>query len=618
MTERSRSKSELKLFFTNLKRRGITDDMMAILIEMLWRDKYTMRSSGFYIAGGPDAQIAWDDVSRTFTIEPTIPDGYVPGEGTDWIPRFSFYAWAFTAKFIRKWNPESIQLPNEEGLYMIYYAPDENNRANILQFIKNPTEAEKQDIYMNKVIISSVYWDYDKQTALCFGDDRHGSQWNPQMHWYLHTTLHARRHSGLQVTGMEINQDGSLDAHARFRITAGKIGHDDFLMDIPGTDINDTVKVLCFSGASHLPGFVTTADFQIYMDALRVSYNNNGTDIIDVDNGNYVCYHLFAVNDLTEGQKIITVMGLAQYGKLAEAFAEAGNELITIRGYMPQQGQCYLGTVFYQADSAYANAVKARVVGFTDNEHPPVSIADDSLDFLTIDENQQLSFILSCIPDNYLDGVSFNTINGDLIFVRTGGKADLVENLDGRYLLDAPVDSRQYVRKDGAWTIVDSTEYTHGTGINIAGNIVKGDIMNATDNTPLASSYFAFSRGGIQYRAQIGYLPFTEEAPNDENSYVRRDKAWAIAAGQIQSDWNQTNTAALDYIKNKPAFPDNYVDAASLDANAKLTLGRTGALPDLEAQFGTISLKGFWYGTQAQYDALGAWDDNTLYHILEE
>jgi hypothetical protein len=29
-----------------------------------------------------------------------------------------------------------------------------------------------------------------------------------------------------------------------------------------------------------------------------------------------------------------------------------------------------------------------------------------------------------------------------------------------------------------------------------------------------------------------------------------------IPAAQIQSDWNQSDTAALDYIKNKPTIPD--------------------------------------------------------------
>lgn len=39
MTERIRSKSELKRLFTNLRRKVITDNMMSILIDVLWRSR---------------------------------------------------------------------------------------------------------------------------------------------------------------------------------------------------------------------------------------------------------------------------------------------------------------------------------------------------------------------------------------------------------------------------------------------------------------------------------------------------------------------------------------------------------------------------------------------------
>ena len=64
-------------------------------------------------------------------------------------------------------------------------------------------------------------------------------------------------------------------------------------------------------------------------------------------------------------------------------------------------------------------------------------------------------------------------------------------------------------------------------------------------------------------------------------------------------------------------LPDKYVDVATLDANALLTLERTSDLPDLTVQFGTMSLKMFWTGTQAAYDALDPWDANFIYHIEE-
>ena len=134
--ERLRTKLELKRLFTNLKRKGITDDMVSILIDVLWRDKYTLRTSGFSIAGGPDAVIAWDNATRTFSIEPYDPsyEGYVP--------RFAFYAWSRTADYQRKYEKEELELPDEEGLYVIYYASNDETRTQVLNYLKNPTSAQ--------------------------------------------------------------------------------------------------------------------------------------------------------------------------------------------------------------------------------------------------------------------------------------------------------------------------------------------------------------------------------------------------------------------------------------------------------------------------------------------
>lgn len=62
---------------------------------------------------------------------------------------------------------------------------------------------------------------------------------------------------------------------------------------------------------------------------------------------------------------------------------------------------------------------------------------------------------------------------------------------------------------------------------------------------------------------------------------------------------------------------DNYVDGMSLGTNALLTLTRTGTLPDLTAQFGTMANKNFWTGTLADYNAISPKDANTIYHIEE-
>lgn len=50
----------------------------------------------------------------------------------------------------------------------------------------------------------------------------------------------------------------------------------------------------------------------------------------------------------------------------------------------------------------------------------------------------------------------------------------------------------------------------------------------------------------------------------------------------------------------------------------QLTLTRTGGLPPLTINLGSIAAKKFWVGTMAEYEAIEDPDENTIYHIEEE
>jgi len=393
--ERLRTKSELKkLVAANLKRKGWTDDMASILIDVLWRDKYTMRTAGFYYPGGTDATIKFDNVTRTFSIFPVDP------LVSDFVPRFGFYSWSQRAIYHRRYELETIQLPNEEGLFAIYFAADAISRSQLLHFVKNPSEKETKDLYIKKVLVSFIYWDFDNQTALYFGNDRHGSEWNPQMHWTLHKTLRGQVDTGLTVTNLLINEDGSLDSHAQFTVNSGNFWHDDFLLDIPTAGGTGTIPVLYFSTANK-PRFIQTTGFGIYKNTNRITHNSNSTTLIETDSGKFSMYHLFAVNEhFDNSKKVISVMGTSQYPSVALAYIAIRAELNSIYQFMPQQGRCYLGTVILESNDDFTNSVKARIVFFVGDkdEHPPVTIAEDSTKFLGIDENQELRFIPGTLP----------------------------------------------------------------------------------------------------------------------------------------------------------------------------------------------------------------------------
>ena len=393
------SKKELKALFTHLERKGITDDMMERLIETLWRNKYTMRTSGFANTGGPDAVIAFDNATRIFSITPLDP------EVETYVPRFAFYTWNYTADYHQRFSKEEIELPDEEGLYCIYYDTEETDRVHKLFYAKNPGELKIKNIFYSKVIVTFIYWDAAAGEALHFGDDRHGSEWTPQIHWYLHNAFRARRKTGLQFTGYSLNGDGSLNDHAKFNITGGVMLHDDFEITIPGS--STSIPVLYSFGT--LPRFLANAGYA-FAGSSRVYYNSGQISLAQADSGNYVLYHIFATNEiLTASRKIISVMGTAQYTTLADAFQGVNPELDGIVTYIPHQGRCYLGSIIVQTSDDFANDVKARIVALTGNEmHPPVTIAEGSKQYLSIDEKQELAYNSTALNETIAETIETN------------------------------------------------------------------------------------------------------------------------------------------------------------------------------------------------------------------
>ena len=354
--ERLRTKRELKRLFTNLKRKGISDDMISILIDTLWRDRANLRTSGFFHPGAYDAQFSFNVETRIFSIVPFDPlvEGFEP--------RYSIFSWSNLAVHHRIFTPLEIEIPNEEGLFCVYFdkEPDPGT-SQVLTYKKNPTPQEFEIIYISKVLISCFYWDAENNELLHIGNDKHGSEWNPQLHWFIHTTQGAKRKSGLQFTGHSLNGDGSLNDHAKFNITGGVMLHDDFEMKIPTS--SNTIPVLYSFGT--YPRFLTNNGYA-FTGAGRVYFNSGQISLEQADSGNFVLYHIFATNEvLTTSRKTISVMGTAQYTTLADAYQGVAPELDGIFSYMPQQGRCYLGSIVIQTSDDYTNDVKARIVGFS-------------------------------------------------------------------------------------------------------------------------------------------------------------------------------------------------------------------------------------------------------------
>jgi hypothetical protein len=598
--ERSLSKSELKRIFTNLTRRKITDVMMSVLIDLCYNEKTNIRSSGFNYPGGTDSVMSWNDGTRTFTITPFDP------EVDEWKARYAIWSWAGSAVLHRRTKTETIELPNEEGLFCIYFDKGVDIRYQVLKYIKNPTEAELKELYTEKVIVTFIYWDAAAGEALHFGDDRHGSEWTPQIHWYLHNAFRARRKTGLQFESYIADGDGSLNDHAKFSITSGVMLHDDFELAITGAGPGLPI-LYAFGG---VPRFVANSGYAIYKGASRLCFNSGLNTINQCADENFVLYHIFATNEiLTTSRKIVSVMGTHEYTTAGDAFKGLDAELDEIAVYMPQQGRCYLGSVLFQTSDAYGNDINGRVIVLMNGDtHPPVSIAPGSEAYLFINELQQLGINVDALPGGEAYAYDWNIHSPEQIIGDLDEPANVIATIDGTGAVDETIPA-------GTYAIVALNEAGETLPVNVPEMVILVDttsVVVTCDAVTGATGYRVYEVAiGLYYElltpswdyltqtpATAGTLPvsntayiyqnpftidngdtveFTGEGIDVETSVDTTRKTvllkkqrsnWnategpnvidnkpTIPAGQIQSDWNQATNTEPDYIKNKPTIP---------------------------------------------------------------
>lgn len=133
-------------------------------------------------------------------------------------------------------------------------------------------------------------------------------------------------------------------------------------------------------------------------------------------------------------------------------------------------------------------------------------------------------------------------------------------------------------------------QLTAGTGISI-----QNDVISVTATSPTVDAYtkaesdakfatitnFNAHSGNTNIHVTASEKSTWNNKSDFSGNYNDLTNKPTIPAEQIQSDWNQTNAASKDFIKNKPTIPS------------------------------------IWSGTKAQYDAIGIKDPNTIYLIQE-
>jgi hypothetical protein len=445
--KRLRTKNELKQLFTNLKRRGITDEMMSILVDVLWRDKPTMRTSGFYWPGAPDISMIWDNATRTLTVQPYTED---TGSGAS-NPHFRFYSWAGKPVYHRRYAADTIELPDQEGLYLIFFQADEETREQELTYIKNPTYKQQANVYLTKVAVTWIYWNATSKTADYHGDERHGSEWIPSMHWWAHQAFNARREYGVHSEDIIIG-DGSQNSHAQVGISSGMVWHEDIYTAVDSVDSTQGIPILYRTAFG--PRFTAKSGFPVVNQHLGQLYYNNGGSLAKCDEGRFTLCHIFWTNCLIK--PVIAVMGQAQYDDAIEAIQGFTQELESLREWVPHQSRLHITTLVYETSMDFSNSVHARIVGEMTTEGIADIVSEDNIPSLKTGWHPDILEHVKFVYDETLHSLTLELLEDFTTYFVKGIKYKVLFNYTFHSLPDTL--GMNYVTGDGnSFTLINTT-----------------------------------------------------------------------------------------------------------------------------------------------------------------
>ena len=304
------------------------------------------------------SQLAFNDATRTFTISAVDNE-------------FSF--WLHANEVTRE--SESVQLPNVSGLYFIYFDYPDNE----LKYTTLPSS----ELFLEKALVSIVYWKSETQSHVYFADERHGMVMDGATHQHMHLSLGAQYRKGLGLYNFIADGTGNLNTHAQFACDSGQIADEDIIIDIiDGQDqtlsmalnapvyyrYGNTTNNWCKTPISQFP--LILGGESPYYTGTRPAYNHqlDGVWLLDeVPNNQFVLVHLAATNDIEN--PVVAILGQT-YNTKSAARTGANTEFALMTG-LPFAEFVKLGSVIYQTSDTYTNIPKARVVS-----------TDDGLDYI--------------------------------------------------------------------------------------------------------------------------------------------------------------------------------------------------------------------------------------------
>jgi hypothetical protein len=294
-----------------------------------------------------ESTINFDNATRTFTITPV---------GT------SFRVWVQGKRYmIRK--PLSVQIPDETGLYFIYFGD------------KGVLGVQEDYFYWNtEAPTAYVYWDAESQICPYFAEERHGIVLDWQTHEYLHRTRGAAIANGFDIANYIINGNGTLDAHAQFDLGNGTFFDEDLKITVTHSstpefenfqqDLQGPARIPVLYKLGNTWKIDQATNFPLKPGTVHPYYNLDTLGVwslAEVDTNKYINYYIIATNNLKSS--ILSLMGQVQYSNQTDARNETFSALHLTD--FPSKEFRFLYKITYRTAN-YTNAVNATVVQIQD------------------------------------------------------------------------------------------------------------------------------------------------------------------------------------------------------------------------------------------------------------
>lgn len=271
---------------------------------------------------------------------------------------------------------DNVEFTDVSGIHAIYF------NAGTLTALANPSEAQYDDLMVNKALVALVYWNTDGDTTPLVADERHGIIMSGGTHHWIHDNVGAKWKSGLTASGYTLNT--KTDAALKFDLTDGEFYDEDIGIDIEdGVAANQYEQVL--TGDAEIPVLYRDGDPGYWKEqaASTLPYINAGDNTnlqynslagstwgqTACTNNKYIVYTLIASNDWQYPIKM--VQGNAQYDNKNDAIEGATTE-ITAWGSMPSP-EFVLLYRFIMQTGAYAGVKNAQIVEVIDFRGASVS-----------------------------------------------------------------------------------------------------------------------------------------------------------------------------------------------------------------------------------------------------